>query len=380
MKKLQLIPETINRNNFDLIRFLLATSVIVCHCYATYYGWEQFVKHEPFMKWSGGKISIGSAAVNFFFVISGFLILRSFERSSDFRDYLKKRILRIYPGFIVVFMMSFLVFGPLGHINHGTINSYRDFIHFIPLKREFANMLSLQSPIESRYFTHLPQTGLNNSLWTIQYEFICYLFVPILVWMGFIKHKAWLLIALMISYILFSLQSIGYIFPFNNNLSGGVIGNPYYYPRFFTYFLFGSSVYLFRDNIPRSLFIAIPAFVLFLFAFKLRLIDIIWPITGTYLLFYFAYHRIALFPNFAKYGDFSYGIYLYGWPLQQLILLFFGKYLNVYTFFLVVFPIILIFAIVSWIFVEGPALKLKNKQLNLEVILPISQFRFRNRN
>ena len=370
MKKIKLIPETINRNNFDLIRFVLASSVIICHCYATYYGWESFVKNEPFMKWSGGKISIGSAAVNFFFVISGFLILRSFERSSDFRDYLKKRILRIYPGFIVVFIISFLVFGPLGHINHGTINSYRDFIHFIPLKREFANMLSLQSPIESRYFTHLPQTGLNNSLWTIQYEFICYLFIPVFVWLGFTKYKPMLLVALIVSYTLFSLQSLGYIFPFNNSLSGGVISNPYYYPRFFTYFLLGSSVYLYRAHIPRNTFIAIPALLLFILAFKLQLIDIIWPLAGTYLLFYFAYNQKALFPNFAKYGDFSYGIYLYGWPLQQLVLLFFGKYLNVYTFFLVVFPIILVFAIASWNLIEGPALRLKKKHYNMSIILP----------
>jgi peptidoglycan/LPS O-acetylase OafA/YrhL len=93
-----LIPKTINRNNIDLLRFLLASSAIVCHCYAVFYVWEQFVKNESFMKWSGGKISIGSAAVNFFFVISGFLIVRSFENSAHFLKYIKKRILRIYPG------------------------------------------------------------------------------------------------------------------------------------------------------------------------------------------------------------------------------------------------------------------------------------------
>ncbi|HSO87218.1 MAG TPA: acyltransferase [Draconibacterium sp.] len=365
MKNKLLIPETLQRNNFDLLRFLLATSVIICHCYAIYYGWEKFAKLEPFMKWSGGKISIGSAAVDFFFVISGFLIVRSFEYSANFWEYLKKRILRIYPGFIVAFIISFLVFGPAGHMEKWSLQAYLSFLDFVPAKREVANMLSLQSPIESRYFTQLPQSGLNNSLWTIHYEFICYLMVPVFAWLGFMKKKWWLFAALLVIYILLFLQSLGYIFPFKQSLSGGVIGNPYYYPRFFTYFLCGSCVYVYRNLIPRSIWLAIPALIIFMLAFKLRLIDVLWPISGTYLLFYVAYHPNALFPNFAKYGDFSYGIYLYGWPLQQLVMLSFGKYLNPLTFFTVVFPVVLVFAILSWKLIESPALKLKKKQKEL---------------
>ncbi len=364
MKNKLLIPDTIQRNNFDLLRFLLASSVILCHCYATFYGWELFVKYEPFMKWSQGKISIGSAAVNFFFVISGFLIVRSFESSDNFGEYIKKRILRIYPGFIVVFVLGFLVFGPIGHMKHINFAEYQNFLNTIPLKRETANMLSLQSPIENRYFTQLPQSGLNNSLWTIHYEFICYLMVPLLVWLGFTKQKKWLLVLMLISYMLLCLQTLGYIFPFKQSLSGGIIGNPYYYPRYFTYFLCGSCVYVFRNQIPRNAWLAVAALVLFLLSFKLKLIDAIWPLSGTYLLFFAAYHHKYIFPKFAKYGDLSYGIYLYGWPLQQLIILWLGKLLNIYTFFAIVFPIILIFAALSWKVAEAPALKLKNIKLN----------------
>ncbi len=358
-----LIPKTINRNNFDLLRFLLASSVIVCHCYATFYGWEQFVKNEPFMKWSGGKISIGSAAVNFFFVISGFLIVRSFENSANFMEYIKKRILRIYPGFIIVSIFCFLIVGPIDFMKDLSISEYFNFIDSVPLKREIANMLSLQSPIENRYFTHLPQSGLNNSLWTIHYEFICYLIVPLLAWAGLTKQKNSLLIILIICYLLLCLQTFGYIFPFKQSLSGGIIGNPYYYPRFFTYFFCGSCVYIFRNQIPRKKWMAAASLLLFVLAFKLKMIDIFWPLAGTYLLFYVAYHQQYLFPEFAKYGDFSYGIYLYGWPLQQLVMLFFGKYLSVYTFFAFVFPIVLLFAVLSWKMVEGPALKLKKCEL-----------------
>ncbi|WP_282121676.1 acyltransferase family protein [Algibacter mikhailovii] len=358
-----LIPKNLNSNNFDLLRFLLATSVILCHCYAIYYGWEGFAKIEPLMKWSGGKISIGSAAVNFFFVISGFLIVRSFEYSSSFGEYLKKRMLRIYPGFIVAFVLSLFLFGPIGHMTTFTQSAFFDYLNLIPSKRELANMLSLQSPLEAVYFTNLPQSGLNNSLWTIQYEFICYLLVPVLVWLGMTKNKWLLFVVLFLSYAFLCLQSLGYVFQYHQSLSGGVIGNPYYYPRFFTYFLCGSCIYVFRNDIPRSMGLAFISIVLVLLGLKLKLLDVFWPFTTTYLLFYFSYHTKLQFPNFAKHGDLSYGIYLYGWPIQQLVMLYFGKYFNPLTFFVAVLPIVIVFAFFSWKLVEGPALKLKKKRI-----------------
>ena len=69
-------------NNFDAIRFLLAASVILCHSFAIYYGYEKFLHTEPFMVWSHQQISIGSVAVDLFFFISGFLIVKSFESST----------------------------------------------------------------------------------------------------------------------------------------------------------------------------------------------------------------------------------------------------------------------------------------------------------
>jgi peptidoglycan/LPS O-acetylase OafA/YrhL len=187
--------------------------------------------------------------------------------------------------------------------------------------------------------------------------------MPILAWVGLTKRKKSLLTLLIISYLLLCLQTFGYIFPFNQNLNGGIIGNPYYYPRFFTYFLFGSCVYIFRNQIPRNTWVAAAFLLFFVLAFKIKMMDVIWPLAGTYLLFYTAYHHKYLFPQFAKYGDFSYGIYLYGWPIQQLVMLFLGKHLNVYTFIAVVYPIALLFAVLSWKMVECPALELKKHEL-----------------
>jgi peptidoglycan/LPS O-acetylase OafA/YrhL len=165
----------------------------------------------------------------------------------------------------------------------------------VHLKRETANMLSLQFPVENLYFTQLPQTRLNNSLWNIHYEFICYLLVPLLAWVGLLQRKKLLLTLLIISYLLLCLQSFGYIFPFKQSLSGGIIGNPYFYPRLITYFLCGSCVYIYRNQIHRKTWMAASSLLLFVLAFKTNMIDVFWPLAGTYLLFYATYHQY-LFP------------------------------------------------------------------------------------
>src|ERR1700709_1194251 len=92
--KLLFPPHAGKSNNIDFIRFFLSVSVLYCHCFVLYYGTEETV--EPLWVASGRQMSIGTLAVNFFFVISGFLIIQSWNFSKGFFDYIRKRILRIY--------------------------------------------------------------------------------------------------------------------------------------------------------------------------------------------------------------------------------------------------------------------------------------------
>ena len=99
-------------NNLDFIRFSLALLVLFCHCFVMYYGTEDTV--EPLIIATHKQLSLGSLAVNYFFVISGFLIFQSWDKSHNFIDFLKKRILRIFPGFIVASILCLVLFAPLG--------------------------------------------------------------------------------------------------------------------------------------------------------------------------------------------------------------------------------------------------------------------------
>src|SRR5262245_31063326 len=96
-------------NNFDALRFALAALVILSHSFPLLQGTDNA---EPFFVATGGQMTGGMVAVGSFFIISGFLIARSWDNSRGLGDYLRKRIARIYPGFLIASMFCAFVAGP----------------------------------------------------------------------------------------------------------------------------------------------------------------------------------------------------------------------------------------------------------------------------
>lgn len=347
-------------NNFDVIRFILASSVILCHSYVILYGYKIFRKTEPFMKWSHQQISIGSFAVNFFFIISGFLIARSLQNSHSLSDYLKKRVLRIYPGFLVALGICYVIAGFIGSGQPFSVAGYKAYLTFLTIKHEIVHLVTLQWPYERIFFKPNPEPGLNDSVWTIQFEFGCYLLLPLLAGLGMFRKK-WIAIALFIfTYIVQVLQAKGILPFFNPGFL--LIANPYHYPRFISYFLGGVLVYLYRDKIIQSHWLAFACLAAIVISFGwTNSVDAVLPLAGTYLLFYLAFHPSIRLWHFARYGDFSYGIYLYGWPVQAVIAYYFRSQLTPFSFFISSWVIAGILAVLSWHLVEKPFLKMKNK-------------------
>jgi peptidoglycan/LPS O-acetylase OafA/YrhL len=361
MSKSLLISQRTFPNNFDFIRFVLAASVILCHSYVMYYGTANFLTKEPFLVWSHGQVSIGSMAVDFFFIISGFLIVKSFESSDSTINYLTKRVLRIYPGFITAFTLSILIAGFIGTGLSFNWMNYRPYIANLHKKNELIHLFTLQNPYQYSFFKTSPEKGLNLSLWTIQFEFACYLLVPLFALAGLFKKRWWLLTAFLCMYLVFTLQLNGYIFPYIDKQHLW-FGNPFFLPRFITYFLAGACCYYYRSSIVRNNLIAVLASIAIVISFSwIKCIDEVLPFAGTYLLFFIAYHRRIPFGNFARYGDFSYGVYLYAWPVQQVLVYFFYSSLNPWILFFSAFCITTMLAFCSWHLVEKPFLKLKRQ-------------------
>ena len=359
----RLIPTELNRNNFDLLRFLLATSVIYSHCFVIYYGQMEDV--EPLRALSRNQLDFGGIAVSFFFVISGFLIVRSFEYSRSTFEYFIKRLLRIVPGFFVAFLISVFLFGLVGTATSAhPWGDWRAYFSGMSKKRIPWQLFTLEAPKGAKTFARNPLPDMiNESLWTIQYEFLCYMLVPLLGFIMLVKRKSAALISFLIAYGLFCLITCkvvnvyGYDNPWN-----WVLPYPSELPRLFSFFFAGSCVYLYRHRIIRSRYLALLAFASLVVASQWPpVMKLVLPFAGTYLLFYVAYHPRIPFHHFAKRGDFSYGLYLYGWPIQQLIMYFLAPHLNAHRLFLLAFPSTLLAAYFSWHLIEAPFLKMKGQ-------------------
>ena len=138
------------QNNFDFLRFILALSVIFSHCYAVL-GYSA----RPLSSISRGQIDLGAAAVNGFFVISGFLITASWMRSKGLASYLQKRILRIYPGFLAAALICLIV----GAIASPARKEYLHNIRWFPF---LGQALRLKIMEVHPTFDGLPMTNIVN--------------------------------------------------------------------------------------------------------------------------------------------------------------------------------------------------------------------------
>ncbi len=349
-------------NNLDFIRFFLAASVIFCHCYVLYFGTEETV--EPLWVFSKGQLSIGSFAVNYFFTISGFLILQSWNHSTRFSEFFRKRVLRIYPGFIVASLACVFLFAPLGTADwFMPLGYWKLYLQNVRVSDLFSGLLQLGEPAVPWTFSSTPiQGSINAPMWTIRYEFYCYLLIPLLWVIGVFKNK-WAVVGIFVA--AFIAQAVQYYHKvyFFGWQEFPIIGKPDFFPRFITYFSAGMCFYVFRNHIPRSrMLLVVSVAVLLASTCLFKGLLLTQPIFGSYVLFYFAFSTHYSFQNFAKSGDFSYGVYLYGWPIQQLIIVYFEKYMDVTLLFILSMIVTLCFAYLSWHYVEKPFLSLKGKR------------------
>ncbi|QKJ30984.1 acyltransferase [Mucilaginibacter mali] len=357
--------ENLRNNNFDLLRFLLATLVIFSHCYVIYYG--KLFDIEPGMILTRNQTDLGGIAVDFFFIISGFLILQSYLYSGGIFKYLKKRFLRIYPGYFVAFVLSILLFGPLGTLPDHSMASLKHYFVTIDKKLLLLNIFTLQKPVGGQCFTWLPlKAQLNESLWTIEYEFICYLLLPLLLFRWLIGKKWPIVASFIVIYVAVILQ---HFFPSavtekHFPVALLYVVDPVLIPRLMVYFLAGACFYLYKEKIRRVDSIALIAFVITVISCVwIKAIDLVLPFTGTYLVFYLAFHPRIKFHSFAKKGDLSYGMYLYAWPVQQLLTYFLYKHLSPVRLFVLAVPLTYLLAWLSWHCVEKVFLQFKNRRV-----------------
>lgn len=326
------------RNSLNFARLVLATSVIVSH------SWP-LSRSGPAP--SIGNQYFGDIAVDGFFAVSGFLILGSRLNSRSLVDFFWRRFLRIWPAFLVVLLFVAFVVAPVAVFVLGSGEYSLSSAGTYVLKN--LSLVIFQPGIESTP-VGIPETGnWNAPLWTLAYEFACYIGIALLVT---IVPRRWLggalIVALMGAVALNLITALSLL-----DLPDPLV----VLARLGAFFIAGSLLYHFRERIPMTALGGVISAAVSVLLVVTQTFDSLGGLAFAYLLLYLGIvlplHRVGAV------NDISYGMYIYAFPLQLLLAIAFGESLPGFVFVVLSILITIPFAAASWFLVEKPAMRLK---------------------
>ena len=326
-----------NANNLNLIRLLSAFAVIYGHASAV----TGRGPSDIFLQLVGYKF-IGGVAVDVFFLISGFLITASAMSVNGLKYYIASRMLRIYPALILCIAISTFILGPAMTSANTYWTDSRTWNYFLSNASAFKTEYFLPGVFES-----LHDRAINGSLWSITVEVRLYIVIGILALLNIIRYRA------LFNVLFFSVIVFFYLLP-----EFSFIISPHESHRHVTLMFFlGVFAWVNRQEIPIN-----PAILLVLVFFSASQhgapgFDFLYCLLLAYSIIYLAF--IPGLAWFNKVGDFSYGVYLYGWTSQQMIVYFFPHVSN-FENTIYASLIALAAAYFSWTFIEEPSLRLRH--------------------
>ncbi|MEL6437800.1 MAG: acyltransferase [Cyanobacteria bacterium J06621_8] len=331
------------KNNFDLIRLLAALVVLIAHT-----GYVS--QNQVFLDFSG--IFSSKVAVDAFFIISGFLIFRSFENSSSLGSYIKKRIKRIVPAYVTVILVS--AFG----LYFVSTANFKEYFNLEFVKYVFFNLLTLNflHPYLPGVFETHPVTKVNTSLWTIKVEVMFYIAVPLIAYILHKTRKVWAIAAIYLASILYSMAIVQLVIQLEKP-SLMVLENQL--PAQLAFFMSGALLFYFYEQFHRQahLYLAIATAVILVHNFAME-IYFLYPLALGVVVIYFCL-IFQYLGNFSKHGDFSYGIYIWHLPIMQVIYhynLFQTPWIGALLSYVCVFGV----SYLSWNYIEKPFLAKRN--------------------
>ena len=335
-------------NHFQLLRLCAAGGVFVSHCF-------------PLAGFgaTGKAALLGFISLNVFFIVSGFLITRSFFARSDPVSFIRSRILRIYPALIVAVLFCVFLIGP-AFTNQEWSDYFSDpAIYDYLIKNSFLFWPGIPESLPGVFLDSAYRPIVNAPLWSLPYEVWCYtaLFV-----------SAMLLGAKKAPRLYFSLVGLVFVFFFGvfalnyslNTTEYAVwLGKDAY--RLGAMFMLGMLFYSLKNHIRISLVYA--ALIVVAIAVADQINATLYAVVAYaglgYLVMCFAYAVKGPLLRFNSLGDYSYGIYIFGYPVQQAVE-HIAPDLSLPVYFLVSLSITFLCAAFSWHLIEKRALLLKS--------------------
>lgn len=330
-----------HRNNLTALRWLAAGLVLYGHSFVLL-GLPQPV----FMSWT----KLGPLGVYIFFAISGYLVTQSWESDSHSLRFLQRRALRIFPGLVVCTVLSVFVLGPLL-----TSLPLVDYFLSISTRKYFINIaLYITYYLPGVFETNHLANAVNGSLWSLPAEFSMYLALALFGLMR-VPRIGWLavVLGLMLLAKFWAMQTPDMLVVYGTDVRQVVICG--------VYFWVGAVFYRYRLSrlfTKTSIFVAV-----ILWLCLSRWMDIF--VMASWLILPFLALAFGLASNswlsrLANY-DYSYGIYIYAFPIQQTVAKFWPQ-MPLGLYLAITATATLVMASLSWHWVEQPALRLKPTQ------------------
>ncbi len=336
--------ERVKRDNcFDFLRYLFAFSLILVH-FCTLTGTDQF--------W----FISGQMRVKAFFTITGFLVVYSYIRRNNIKVYCWKRILRIVPAYFTTIILCYVVgfFFSKNNITEYYFSSQS--LRYLIANLSFMNFIE---PCLPGLFTdNVYGPFVNGSLWSMKLEIIFYILVPFMIWFIRKYNKIYFVIIIFAFNTLFH-AILNYL---ENNIGSSIyhtINNSS--PTTIIYFFSGTTLLLYFDWFCKHIKWTFSCCLLYVMATRLfdcSLLYYLEPLAFSGVIVGVAYFCKPL-NIFRKYDNISYGLYLYHFPVIQVLVQYRLHQYNIYITFILAILITIILAMISWYLLEKPMLKMK---------------------
>lgn len=334
------------KNNFDFLRVFAALCVTYTHSFN--HTNPKYIEHLHYL--TGGKVTFADVGLCIFFSISGYLIVKSAHQSPSFKNYLWKRILRIQPMLLVVCLLSVLLLGPV----FTTLGTKEYFMqpHTWTYFRNIMPLFGLQYNLPGVFEGFSGETGVNGSIWTLIVEERLYLVIALIFFA--VKERTHLLLAVTILFNSAYFTSIirpGFAIPFFDGTA-----------LFYAVLFLNAGVYYLVHNpgdkqnnryiLVTALFVLGSYFIPVLFYLNVFTVPLLVINLAT---------KKGILNKAGRYGDFTYGIYVFSFPVQQMLSVSTFTGSNPYILFALTLLIVVPVAVISWHFIEKKMLLLKNR-------------------
>jgi len=355
----------VGENSFNFLRIALALIVLICHAGTVGgYGFDGVINQ---------KSAVDTIAVYGFFSLSGYLIASSADRNSVPR-YLWSRFLRVLPGFWVSLVLTAFLFSLVGWFglphtskHPGTLSAYF-FLSNGPVQYVINNFYLEIIQLRIGHYVW------NGSLWTLYYEFGCYLLLALLCFLKLFRFRFTVVLAAALSWGTLLVITIDPAL----NREFNVIHNwvTMNFLVFLPIFLVGSMIYLYRELIPDSGLIALASLLVFVASFWMPFGAQVGPFRlssvgamAPFLVYPVLWLGIHLpFEKVGSLNDYSYGVYIYAYPVERLLSVWGANSWGFVPYALLAILGTIPFAVGSWFLIERRAMK--KKHLSFQWLVP----------